>query len=41
MREDMQLRNFSAETQKSYVHYVTDYARYYNLSPDQLPINWA
>ena len=37
MREDMQLRNFSAETQKSYVHYVTDYARYYNLlSPDQL-----
>lgn len=39
MREDMQLRNFSAETQKSYVHYVTDYARYFNLSPDQLGLD--
>ena len=36
MLEDMLIRNFSANTQRSYVHYVADYALYYNTSPDQL-----
>ena len=39
MIEDMRLRNFSACTEKSYVHYVADYARYFNLSPDQLGLD--
>ena len=33
MIEDMRLRNFSACTQRSYVHYVADYALYFNTSP--------
>lgn len=36
MIEDMQRRNFSSETQRSYVHYIADYARYFNTSPEQL-----
>ena len=36
MIEDMQLRNFSSETQRSYIHYIADYARHFNTSPDQL-----
>jgi integrase/recombinase XerD len=36
MLEDMQLRNFSAETQRSYIHYIADYAMYFKASPDQL-----
>lgn len=39
MLEDMQLRNFSAETQRSYVHYVAEFAQYYNISPDQLSLD--
>ena len=36
MIEDMQLRNLTPETQRSYVHYVAEYARYFNLSPELL-----
>ena len=36
--EDMQLRNFAATTQRSYVHYVADFARYFNRSPEQLDL---
>jgi integrase/recombinase XerD len=39
MLEDMQLRNFSAGTQRSYIHYVADYASYYGISPDQLGLD--
>jgi integrase/recombinase XerD len=39
MLEDMQLRNFSAGTQRSYIHYVTGYAYYYNLSPAKLGLD--
>lgn len=39
MLEDMQLRNLSAGTQRSYIHYVTDYAYYYNLSPAKLGLD--
>ena len=36
MTEDMRLRNFSAETQRSYIHYIADYAQHFKTSPDQL-----
>jgi integrase/recombinase XerD len=36
MIEDMRLRNFSTETQRSYVHYIAEYAKYFNLSPESL-----
>lgn len=36
MIEDMQLRNLTPHTQRSYVHYVAEYARHFNLSPDKL-----
>jgi integrase/recombinase XerD len=36
MLEDMQLRNFSAGTQRSYIHYVADFATYYHTSPDRM-----
>src|SRR6266498_1377176 len=36
MIEDMQLRNFSAETQRSYIHYIAQYALYFNTSPEIL-----
>ena len=39
MLEDMQLRNFSAGTQRSYIHYVAEYARFYNLSPERLGLD--
>lgn len=39
MLEDMQLRNFSAGTQRSYIHYVTGFATYYNLSPARLGLD--
>jgi integrase/recombinase XerD len=31
--EDMQLRGLAPTTQRSYVHYVTDFAKFYNVSP--------
>ena len=36
MIEDMQLRNLTPHTQRSYVHYVAEYARYFNLSREKL-----
>ncbi|HZQ93590.1 MAG TPA: tyrosine-type recombinase/integrase [Candidatus Sulfotelmatobacter sp.] len=36
MVEDMRLRNFSEATQRAYVHYIADYAKYFGVSPDQL-----
>ena len=37
--EDMQLRNFSAGTQRSYVHYLSDFAKHYGISPETLGLD--
>jgi site-specific recombinase XerD len=39
MLEDMQLRNLSAPTQRSYIHYVSEYAKYYGVSPEKLGLD--
>lgn len=36
MIEDMQLRNFSPETMKGYLHYVSQFAKHFQQSPDRL-----
>jgi integrase/recombinase XerD len=36
MAEDMRRRNYSTETQRAYVHYIAEYAKYFGVSPDQL-----
>lgn len=36
MLEDMRLRNFSPETQRSYIHYIAEYAQYFKTSPAEL-----
>jgi integrase/recombinase XerD len=36
--EDMQLRGLAPTTQRSYIHYVAEFARYYNLSPEHLDL---
>jgi len=38
MTEDMQLRHLGPETQRSYLHYITGLARFYQTSPDQLSL---
>jgi site-specific recombinase XerD len=38
MIEDMQLRNLAPDTQRSYIHYVAEYARYFGLSPEKLDV---
>ena len=38
MIEDMQLRNFSTETQRSYVHYIFGLARFYQIGPQYLSL---
>ena len=38
MQEDMQLRNFTPETQRNYLHHITGLARFYRTSPDQLSL---
>ena len=38
MIESMQLRNLALTTQRSYIHYVSEYARYYWLSPEHLDL---
>jgi integrase/recombinase XerD len=38
MIEDMRLRGFTAETQRSYVHYVSEFAKYFQRSPEQLDL---
>src|ERR1700730_2725517 len=39
MLEDMQLRGFSSGTQRSYIHYIAEFAKHYNLSPEQLGLD--
>jgi integrase/recombinase XerD len=39
MLEDMQLRNFSAGTQRSYIHYVAEYATFFGMSPERLGLD--
>jgi site-specific recombinase XerD len=36
--EDMQLRGLAPTTQRSYIHYVADYAKFYNTSPEKLDL---
>jgi site-specific recombinase XerD len=36
--EDMQLRGLAPTTQRSYIHYVAGYAKFYNTSPDKLDL---
>ena len=38
MLEDMRVRNLSPETQRSYIHYVADFAKYLNRSPEELGV---
>ena len=38
MIEDMQLRRLATTTQRSYLHYVTDFAKYYWVSPERLDL---
>src|SRR5438105_6077315 len=39
MLEDMQLRGFSTGTQRSYIHYIAEFAKYYNASPERLGLD--
>jgi integrase/recombinase XerD len=39
MLEDMQLRNFSAGTQRSYIHYIEGFANYFGISPQRLGLD--
>jgi integrase/recombinase XerD len=39
MLQDMQLRNFSAGTQRSYIHYIAGFATHYGISPDRLGLD--
>lgn len=39
MIEDMRLRNLSAETQRSYIHYITGFASHFGLSPEKLGLD--
>lgn len=36
--EDMQLRGLAPTTQRSYIHYVASFAKYFNRSPEQLDL---
>jgi len=36
--EEMQLRGLAPTTQRSYIHYVSEYARYFKLSPEHLDL---
>ncbi|MER9845577.1 phage integrase N-terminal SAM-like domain-containing protein [Mesorhizobium australicum] len=36
MIEDLTIRNLSPETQRSYVHHVAKFSRFFGRSPDQL-----
>jgi site-specific recombinase XerD len=36
--EDMLLRGLAPTTQRSYIHYVADFAKYYNTSPEKLDL---
>ena len=39
MIEDMRLRNFSACTERNYVHYVAEFFRHFNTSPELLGVD--
>jgi len=36
--EDMQLRGLAPTTQRSYIHYVAEYAKFYHTSPEHLDL---
>jgi integrase/recombinase XerD len=38
MIDDMRIRNFAEGTQRSYIHYVAGFAKYFNLSPELLDL---
>jgi integrase/recombinase XerD len=38
MIEDMHLRGLASTTQRSYLHYVSEYAKYFHKSPDRLDL---
>jgi site-specific recombinase XerD len=38
MIEDMQLRGLAKSTQRSYIHYVAEFAKYFRMSPAQLDL---
>jgi integrase/recombinase XerD len=38
MLEDMRLRNFSPETQRSYIHYIAGFAKHFQRSPEDLGV---
>ena len=38
MIEDMRIRNFATTTQRSYIHYVAHFAKYFHHSPDELDL---
>jgi len=38
MIEDMQIRNFATTTQRSYIHYVAEFAKHFNRSPRELDL---
>lgn len=39
MLDDMQVLNFSPGTQRSYIHYIADFAKHYNTSPAKLGLD--
>ena len=38
MIEDMRIRNFATTTQRSYVHYVAEFAKYFHRDPAELDL---
>ncbi len=38
MIDDMQLRNLAPATQRNYIHYVAEFAKYFQLSPEHLDL---
>lgn len=39
MLDEMRLRNFSAETQRNYIHHIAEFALRYDISPDRLGLD--
>ena len=38
MIEDMRIRNFATTTQRSYIHYVAEFAKHFNRNPQELDL---